>query len=75
MEHFERLLEYLCIIIEFPIELQKYQPILHTSFQGNLMNFLPVVQNITNMIIVGNLNVLRGSKFLNPSPPIENAPI
>ena len=38
------------------IELQKYQPILPYFFSRQSSEFLPPVQNITNMIIVGNLN-------------------
>ena len=53
----------------------------HTSFQGSLVNFLPPVQNITNMITVGSLNFERSKIFTPPKfvppkflLPIENFP-
>ena len=44
-------------------ELQKYQPILPYFFSRQSSEFLPPVQNITNMIIVRNLNFWEVQNF------------
>ena len=58
------------------IELQKYQPILPYFFSRQSSEFLLPVQNITDVIIVGNLNFWEVENLYPQNfTPIENIPI